>query len=104
MQCSLWYPTNVPNGVVSVGPFEFLGTQGAEPAAGQFGLVILSHGSGGSELAHRAAVIALAEAGFIAAAPLHPRNNFRDDIGDDQRIVLDGRPRQLSAVIDALLA
>ncbi|MFB3154422.1 MAG: alpha/beta hydrolase family protein, partial [Candidatus Acidiferrales bacterium] len=48
-------------------------------------------------------LVALAKAGFIAAAPLHPRNNFLDDIGDDQRIVLDGRPRQFSAVIDALL-
>ncbi len=104
LQYSLWYPTKVPNGVVRLGPFEFLGTQDAEPAAGQFGLVILSHGSGDSDLGHRDTAIALAEAGFIAAAPLHPRNNFRDDIGDDQRIVLDGRPRQLSAVIDALLA
>jgi hypothetical protein len=87
-----------------LGPYEFPGTQDAEPAAGQFGLVILSHGSGGSDLGHRDTAIALAEAGFIAAAPLHPRNNFRDDIGDDRRMVLDGRPRQLSAVIDALLA
>ncbi len=104
MQYSLWYPTTVPNSVVRVGPFEFLGTQDAEPAAGQFGLVILSHGGGGSDLGHRDTAIALAEAGFIAAAPLHPRNNFRDDIGDDQRIVLDGRPRQFSAVIDTLLS
>ena len=104
MQYSLWYPTEAPNGVVKLGPFKFPGTQDAEPAAGQFGLVVLSHGSGGSDLAHRDTAIALAKAGFIAAAPLHPRNNFRDDIGDDQRIVLDGRPRQLSAVIDALLA
>ena len=104
MQYSLWYPTKVPNGVVRLGPFEFPGTPDAEPAAGRFGLVILSHGSGGSDLGHRDTAIALAEAGFIAAAPLHPRNNIRDDIGDDQRIVLDGRPRQLSAVIDALLA
>ena len=104
MQYSLWYPTKVPNSVVRLGPFEFPGTQNAEPAAGQFGLVILSHGSGGSDLGHWDTAIALAEADFIAAAPLHPRNNFRDDMGSHRRIVLDGRPRQLSAVIDALLA
>jgi len=103
MQYSLWYPTEVPNGVVRIDQFEFPGTQDAEPAAGHFGLVILSHGSGGSDMGHRDTAIALAETGFIAAAPLHPRNNFRDDIGDDQRIVLDGRPRQFSAAIDALL-
>ncbi len=104
MRYSLWYPTDVPNSVVRAGPFEFPGTRDAEPAAGQFGLVILSHGSGGSDLGHWDTAIALAEAGFIAAAPLHPRNNFHEGIHDDQRIVLDGRPRQLSAIIDALLA
>ena len=104
MQVSLWYPTKVADSVVRLGPYEFPSTRDAEPAAGQFGLVILSHGSGGFDLGHRDTAIALARAGFIAAAPLHPRNNFLDDIGDDRRIVLDGRPRQLSAVIDALLA
>ena len=104
MRYLLWYPTTVPNGVVRLGPFEFPGTRDAEPAAGQFGLVIMSHGSGGAEMGHRDTAIALAHAGFIAAAPLHTLNNFRDDIGSHRRIVLDGRPRQLSAVIDALLA
>ena len=104
MQVSLWYPTEVPNGVVRLGPFEFPGTRDAEPAAGPFGLVLLSHGSGGSDLGHWDTAVALAGAGFVAAAPLHPRNNFRDDLHDDRRIVLDGRPLQLSAVIDALLA
>ncbi len=104
MQYSLWYPTEVPDGVVRVGPFEFPGTWDAEPATGQFGLVIVSHGSGGSDLDFWDTAVALAKAGLIAAAPLHPRNNFRHDIHDDQRIVLDGRPLQLSAVIDALLA
>jgi len=103
MQVSVWYPTNVPDSVVRLGPYEFPGTQDAKPAAGQFGLVILSHGSGGSDLGHRDTAIALAKAGFVAAAPLHPRNSL-GDMGDDQRIVLEGRPRQLSAVIDALLA
>jgi predicted dienelactone hydrolase len=103
MQVSVWYPTNVPDSVVRLGPYEFPGTQDAKPAAGQFGLVILSHGSGGSDLGHRDTAIALAKAGYIAAAPLHPRNSL-GDMGDDQRIVLEGRPRQLSAVIDALLA
>ena len=103
MQYSLWYPTNLPTGVVRLEPYEFPGTRDAEPAAGQFGLVILSHGSGGSDLAHRDTAIALAAVGIIAAAPLHPRNSL-GEMGDDQRIVLDGRPLQLSAVIDALLA
>ncbi len=41
-----------------------------------------------------------------AAVPDDQRVTYRIgiNIGDDQRIVLDGRPRRLSAVIDALLA
>ena len=104
MRYSLWYPTKRPNSVVGLDPYEFPGTVDAEPAAGHFGVVILSRCSGGFDLGHRDTAIALAKAGFIAAAPLHPRNNVRDDIGDDQRIVVDGRPRRLSAVIDAHLA
>ncbi len=103
MQYSLWYPSKDPNGIVKTGPYEFPGTRDAEPAPGRFGLVILSHGSGGSDMSHRDTALALVKAGFIAAAPLHPRNSL-GEMGDDQRIVLDGRPRQLSAVIDALLA
>ncbi len=64
---------------------------------------MLSHGTGGSDLGHRDTAIALAKAGFIAAAPLHPRDNFRDASGSGQRVVLDGRPRQFSAIIDELL-
>lgn len=104
MPYALWYPTKVPDGMVKLGAIEFPGTRDAEPAAGPFGLVILSHGSGGSPLGHWDTAVALVRAGFIAAAPMHPRNNFRDDIGSHKRIVLDGRPLQLSAVIDALLA
>ena len=103
MQYSLWYPTRVPNSVVRLGPFEFPGTHDAEPAAGQLGLVVLSHGTGGSDLGHRDTAVALAKAGFIAAAPLHPRDNFRDASDPPQRVVLEGRPRQFSAIIDALL-
>ena len=104
MRYALWYPTNVPNGTVKIYAIEFPSTEDAEPAVGQFGLVVLSHGSGGSPLGHWDTAIALVKAGFIAAAPMHPRNNFLDDIGSHKRIVLDGRPLQLSAVIDALLA
>jgi predicted dienelactone hydrolase len=103
MQYSLWYPTKVPNSVVRLGPFEFPGTRNAEPAAGQFGLVVISHGTGGSDLGHRDTAIALAKAGFITAAPRHPRDNSRDASGSGQRIVLEGRPRQISAIIDELL-
>jgi predicted dienelactone hydrolase len=103
MRVSLWYPSEVASGVVRLGPFEFPATRDAAPAAGLFGLVVLSHGWGGSDLGHRDTALALARAGFIAAAPLHSRSNFRDTSGAGQRIVWESRPREVSAVIDALL-
>jgi predicted dienelactone hydrolase len=41
---------------------------------------------------------------LIAAAPLHPRNNFRDDSGAGSSSVMEGRPRQVSAIIDQLIS
>ncbi len=66
MQVSLWYPTEVPNSVVRLGPFEFPGTHDAEPAAGRFGLVVLSHGSGSSDLGHWDTAIAAFERALAA--------------------------------------
>ena len=78
MMVSLWYPTDQASGTVRVGPFTFQATRDAEPANGRRGLVVISHGTAGSDLGHRNIAMALAEAGFIAAAPLHPRDNYED--------------------------
>ncbi|NKB76362.1 MAG: hypothetical protein GKR96_04790 [Gammaproteobacteria bacterium] len=103
MKYSVWYPTHTPNSVVELGPFEFEGTRKAPMAPGKFGLVLISHGTEGSDLGHRSIAVELAKAGIITAAPLHPRNNFRNNSGVGQRIVWDGRPRQISSIIDSLL-
>ncbi len=102
MQVSLWYPADVSGGTVSLGPFNFPATRDAAVMAGRHGLVVISHGTEGSDLGHRNLAIALARAGFITAAPLHPRNNYRDNSGVGRRIVMEGRPRQIGAVVDAL--
>ncbi len=75
MLYSLWYPTEVLDGVVRVGPFGFPGTWDAEPAAGPFGMVILSHGSGGSDLSHADTAVAWAKARF--APPRRPSEQER---------------------------
>ena len=104
MRVSLWYPSNQASGTVSVGSFTFPATRDAKPADGRHGLVVISHGTAGSDLGHRNIAIALANAGFIVAAPLHPRDNYEDNSGVGRRIVMEGRPRQLTAVVDALLS
>jgi predicted dienelactone hydrolase len=74
---------------------------GRAPAAGcRFPMVALSHGGGGSFESHADTAIALARAGFVAAAPSH-----RGDTYDDQSQVLKlwRRPDQLHRVIDHML-
>jgi predicted dienelactone hydrolase len=63
-------------------------------------LVVLSHGGGGSLESHADTAIALAKAGFVAAAPSH-----RGDTYDDQSQVLKlwRRPDQLHRVVDYML-
>ncbi len=103
MKVSIWYPSAEPSGQIGLGPFEFEGSWDPDIAPGNHGLVIIAHGTGGSDLGHRNLGVALAKSGFIAAAPLFPRNNFRNNKGGGKRIVWEGRPLQAIAVIDFLI-
>jgi predicted dienelactone hydrolase len=101
---AVWFPTRAPAGSTTIGPFVLAATRNAEPADGRFGLILISHGSGGSELNHRDLGSALAKRGYIVAAPRHPRDNFKDHSGRGALEVWVGRPKQLSQVIDRILA
>ena len=72
---AVWYPTEAGPGRVSyplpVRPLEGQATQDAKPAEGQFPLVIYSHGGGGCGIMGASYAEALAEAGFVVAAPDH---------------------------------
>lgn len=80
--------------------FEMVVATNAPPADGPFGLIVISHGSGGLALNHRDLAMALAARGYIAAAPAHPRGTSDDISGDSVWI---GRPKQVSRIIDAVL-
>jgi predicted dienelactone hydrolase len=74
--------------------------QNAPVAAGNFGLIVISHGAGGMALLHRDLAMALASQGYIVAAPTHSRGRGDDIFGVG---VWVGRPKQVSRVIDAVL-
>ena len=63
-------------------------------------LVLISHGNGGYQYSHHDTALALADAGYIVAAPTHPGDNYAD-----QSAALDilARPRHMSATLDYLL-
>lgn len=100
---ALWYPTTAQPEILELGPYSMRVARNAAPAEGKFGLIVISHGSGGGFLDHRDLAMALASGGYVVAAPMHPRDNFRDLSGVGSVGVWTGRPRQVSRVIDDLL-
>ncbi len=100
---ALWYPTKVTTGRTTVGPFTMSATRGAPIGEGRYGLILLSHGTGGGRLNHRDTAIRLAESGYIVAAPEHAGDSWRDERYSGTSENWRRRPRQLSAVLDRLL-
>jgi predicted dienelactone hydrolase len=105
-EVALWYPTAAAGRTTPMGPFEVRAAIGAPPEARFAGLVLLSHGTGGSELGHSRLAEALARRGWLVAALRHPRDNWQDAslLARSPERFFEVRPRQASRVLDALLA
>jgi predicted dienelactone hydrolase len=96
----IWYPTDAPGAPRVLGFFTQTVAPGA-PVAGQgLPLVVLSHGGGGWYDGHYDTALALARAGFVAAAVGHA-----GDVFDDQSKVLQlwRRPAQLRRLVGYML-
>jgi predicted dienelactone hydrolase len=63
-------------------------------------LIVISHGTGGGAISHLDTAKALAEAGFVVAAPMHPGDNFQDDSSVGKPKWFADRSRHVSKVID----
>jgi predicted dienelactone hydrolase len=102
----LVYPTEATERTVPMGPFTVHAAINAEPVAQVKGLILLSHGTGGSELGHVSLAEALARSGYLVAAPRHPGDNWQDHslLAKSPQRFFEERPRQASQVIGALLA
>ncbi len=98
------YPTHIPAEHVRFGPFEMELSIGGKIAEGTFPLVIISHGSGGSNLGHRSIAFALVKQGFIVGMPLHPENNYKDNSAQGTLRNYINRPLHIQSSLDALLS
>ena len=102
---ALYYPTQAAARAVPMGPFtpQIAIQAPAEPRVK--GLILLSHGTGGSELNHTSLAEALAQHGYLVAALRHPGDNWQDDsmLKRSAERYFDERPRQVTHVIDAIL-
>lgn len=102
---ALFYPTAMPDRIVPMGPWQPLVAPGAAASDVRLkGLILISHGTGGTELNHHNLATRLARDGYLVAAVRHAGDNWQD-----RSLVTSGRyfgerPRQLSRVVDALLA
>lgn len=94
------YPTNTASTPVAFGPFSLDVAMDAPIAEGRFPVVMISHGSGGSNLTHRTLSMHLAMNGFVVCMPEHPFNNRHNN---DLQYTLQNmiyRPRHLRMAID----
>ena len=97
---TIWYPTDAPEQSRPLGLY----TQSVAPGAALAGrghpLIVISHGTGGSNADHYDTARALAADGFVVAALTHTG----DTQGDRSRALrITERPAQLSRAIDYML-
>jgi predicted dienelactone hydrolase len=99
----LHYPCGQPATRTRFGPYELEVSVDGSLARGRFPLVLISHGSGGAPLLYRTLSLLLARSGYIVALARHPGNTLGDNDLADSEATLRNRPRQLIALLEALL-
>lgn len=102
---ALYYPTQEPARALTMGMFVVNVAVQAPPDAKVKGLIVVSHGTGGSEFAHTSLAEALARHGYLVAAVRHPGDNWQDRslFQRGPGAFFAERPQQASRVIDTLL-
>ncbi len=96
----VWYPTDSPAAEHSLGLFTQIVALGAPVSGRGLLLVVLSHGGGASYEAHYDTALALAHAGFVAAAVNHAGDTYDDQ---SQVLRLWRRPTQLRRLVSYML-
>ena len=102
---ALFYPTAATARALPMGPWQPVVAPGAPAGEAPLkGLVLISHGTGGSEVGHHHLATRLAKDGYLVAALRHPGDNWQDRSMISSGHYFGERPRQVSRVLDALLA
>ena len=75
----VWYPTESrPWPTTLLGPLLMNVARDAPMSGRDLPLVVISHGNGGGPQSHADLALALASAGYVVAAPMHPGDNYAD--------------------------
>ena len=100
---AIWYPSDAPAADSPLGMFSQFVATNAPLAGKQLPLILISHGTSGSFASHFDTALALAKAGFVAAAITHTGDSFADQSYTGNQINLIDRPRQIRVALDYLL-
>jgi len=100
IEVGVWYPTDAVPSLTRIESFQAQVAADAPLKGRNLPLVVMSHGTGGSFAGHYDTAMALAEAGFVAAALTHPGDNWRDHSRTVE--VTRDRPRQLKVLVDGM--
>lgn len=98
------YPAAEPSGSMSLGPFTIDAKLNAPVSPGQHPLVVISHGSGGTNMGFLGIAQNLADNGYIVAMPEHFGNNRTSNELEGSTANLQYRPRHISLTIDEIIA
>ncbi|MBX2825630.1 MAG: hypothetical protein KTR33_12925 [Gammaproteobacteria bacterium] len=103
LKVGLWYPSDQAPPTAPNTEFGLPMATDAPVGQSNGGLILISHGYSGWYGGHADTAAALADAGFIVAAPSHTGNTWSDMSSSIDQWSLD-RPRHISRVIDFVLA
>lgn len=100
----VWYPTESrPWPTTLLGPLLMNVARDAPMSGRDLPLVVISHGNGGGPQSHADLALALAGAGYVVAAPMHPGDNYADQTALGSSSFFGERTRQLRATVDYML-
>lgn len=103
LQINIWYPSVRRASTLRYGDWQLQAARNGKAAEGRFPLILLSHASSETRFSHHETAAALAEAGFVVAAPTHPEDNMNEMRHPFTLRQLTQRAQQLSLLLNTLL-
>jgi predicted dienelactone hydrolase len=104
IQVGVWYPTQARPRPTTLLGLNLMSVAPDGPVAGaSLPLIVISHGNGGGPGSHADLALALAESGFVVAAPMHTGDNYADQSAVGSAHWLLDRNRHVHATLEYML-
>jgi predicted dienelactone hydrolase len=104
LEVSVWYPTDTsPRPTTLLGLRLMAVAPGGQVTGNRLPLVVISHGNGGGPGSHADLALALAENGFVVAAPTHTGDNYGDQSSAGSSHWLTDRTQHVHSVVEYML-